>query len=91
MHPNVALVGVEGARPQLGPLRGHFAAAEEIHARVGAPIYVARTRLEWARMLLARRAPQDPPRARDLLGQALASARELGLANVERLAGALLV
>jgi class 3 adenylate cyclase/tetratricopeptide (TPR) repeat protein len=67
-----------------------FRSAEEVHARVGAPLYVARTRLEWARMLLARRAPEDAARARDLLGQALASARDLGLANIERHAVALL-
>jgi hypothetical protein len=41
-------------------------------------------------MLLARRVPEDAQRARDLLGQALATARDLGLANVERHAVALL-
>ena len=43
-----------------------------------------------ARMLFARRAPEDAQLARDLLGQALATARELGLANVEPRAVALL-
>jgi hypothetical protein len=42
-------------------------------------------------MLLARRTPEDAQLARDLLGQALATARELGLANVEPRAVALLV
>jgi hypothetical protein len=41
-------------------------------------------------MLLTRRKPGDAERARELLGQALTSARELGLANVERRAVELL-
>ena len=62
----------------------HFAAAAATHERIAAPSWLARTRLEWARMLLARRQPADVDRARELLGQALATARELGLAKVER-------
>jgi class 3 adenylate cyclase/tetratricopeptide (TPR) repeat protein len=61
-----------------------FAAAAATHRRIGAPTWLARTRLEWARMLLARRRPGDVDRAQDLLGQAIVTARELGLANVER-------
>jgi tetratricopeptide (TPR) repeat protein len=61
-----------------------FAAAEAIHERVGTPCWLARTRLEWGRMLLARHRPGDADRARELLGQALVTARELGLAKVER-------
>jgi tetratricopeptide (TPR) repeat protein len=61
-----------------------FAEAEAIHVRIGAPIWLARTRLEWARMLLTRRQSGDNERARELLGPALATARELGLAKVER-------
>ncbi len=67
-----------------------LAAAEVTHQRIGAPTWLARTRLEWARMLLSRRQPGDTERARDLLDQALATARELGLTNVERQAVALL-
>jgi class 3 adenylate cyclase/tetratricopeptide (TPR) repeat protein len=67
-----------------------FTAAEVTHAAIPAPTWLARTRLEWARMLLARRRPGDVDRARHLLGQALHTARELGLANVERRAVALL-
>jgi class 3 adenylate cyclase/tetratricopeptide (TPR) repeat protein len=67
-----------------------FAAAEELHRRIGAPTWLARTHLEWARMLLTRRQPGDAEPARQLLGQALDSARELGLAKVERDAVALL-
>jgi hypothetical protein len=67
-----------------------FRAAEAAHTRVGAPVWLARTRLEWARMLLTRRQPGDAERARDFLGQAVATARELGLGNVERRAVELL-
>jgi hypothetical protein len=67
-----------------------FAAADATHASIPAPGWLARTRLEWSRMLLTRREPGDPERARELLGQALATARELGLAKVERDAVALL-
>jgi tetratricopeptide (TPR) repeat protein len=69
---------------------GHFAAAAALHERVGAPTWLARTRLEWARMLLARRRPGDSGRARAMLGQALGTARDLGLANIERRTVALL-
>jgi tetratricopeptide (TPR) repeat protein len=69
---------------------GRFATAEATDERISAPTWLARTRLEWARMLLARRRPGDPDRARELLGEALATARELGLGNVERRAVELL-
>ena len=62
----------------------HFVQAESTHARVGAPTWLARTRLEWARMLLSREQRGDADRARELLGQALSTARDLGLAKVER-------
>jgi class 3 adenylate cyclase len=68
----------------------HFSAAEAIHGRIGAPIWLARTRLEWTHMLLRRGQRGDAERARELLGQALATARELGLDSVERRAVALL-
>jgi tetratricopeptide (TPR) repeat protein len=62
----------------------HFAAAAAIHVRIGAPIWLSRTRMEWARMLLACRQPRDAERARELLRQALTTARELGLGSLER-------
>ena len=68
----------------------HFEAAAAMDERMGAPTWLARTHLEWARMLLARRGAGDAERARELLGQALATARELGLGAVERRAVALL-
>ena len=67
-----------------------FAAAATTHESLGTQCSLARTRLEWARVLLTRRQPNDDAKARELLGQALASARELGLGKVERDAVALL-
>lgn len=68
----------------------HFAAAAATHDRIGAPTWLARTRLEWARMLLARLEPGDADRSGELIGQALAAGRDLGMAKVERDAAALL-
>jgi class 3 adenylate cyclase len=68
----------------------YFRTAADIHARAGAPGWLARTRLEWAHMLLARRQPGDAQHAHELLGKTLDTARELGLANVERRAVKLL-
>ena len=68
----------------------HFATAAATHEAISAPAWLARTRLEWARMLLIRRQPGDAERALDLLGQALETARELGLATIEREAANLL-
>jgi class 3 adenylate cyclase/tetratricopeptide (TPR) repeat protein len=67
-----------------------FAAAATTHERIAAPIWLARTRLEWARMLLTRRQAGDPVRAHELLGPALDAARQLGASNIERQAGPLL-
>jgi tetratricopeptide (TPR) repeat protein len=67
-----------------------FADAAATHERIGAPTWLARTRLEWARMLITCGSPRDAERARELLGQALTTARELGLANIERRAVKLL-
>jgi len=60
----------------------YVTAASATHAHLDAPILLARTRLEWARMLLA--AARGRSRARDLLDPALTTVRELGLGNVER-------
>lgn len=48
---------------------------------MGAQAWLARTRLEWGRMLQGR---GDLRRARPLLEQALAGAVELGQGSVER-------
>ena len=68
----------------------HLAYVAEVYQRVGAPALLGRTQVEWARTLLARRGPGDAARARELLDQALSTARQLGLVAVERRAVALL-
>ena len=67
-----------------------FAEAAATHERICAPIWLARTRLDWARMLIERDRAGDADHARLLLGQSLTTARELGLANIERRAVQLL-
>ncbi len=67
-----------------------FIAAQSLHEQLAAPTWLARTRLEWARMLLRRHQAGDADRARHLLGQAVDAARNLGLGNVERQAVGLL-
>ena len=67
-----------------------FRAAEATHRRIGAPTWLARTQLEWARMRLRRRDPGDVDGARQLLSQALVTARDLGLGKIEGDVAALL-
>ena len=67
-----------------------FRAAAATHERLAAPTWLARTRLEWARMLVTRGEPGDGARAVDLARQALVAARDLGLAGLERQAAAML-
>ncbi len=64
--------------------QAHFARAAGIHEHLGSPNWLARTRTEWATMLLRRRDPGDADQARTLLDQALATAVDLGLGGVER-------
>ena len=68
----------------------HFAAAASTHDRIGALPWLARTHVEWAGLLLTRRKSGDSDRARGLLRQALAPARELGFTDIERRAVSLL-
>jgi len=62
----------------------HLAAAEAAHERLGAPGWQARSQLARARLLLRRGQPEEAANARRLLGQVVATARELGLVNLER-------
>ena len=62
----------------------HFAASAALYERIGAPVFLARNQLEWGRMLQSRNAPGDDKQADELLGRALAKARQLGLAAIER-------
>ena len=61
---------------------GHFEAAIAAHDRLGAGPLLARTRYEYARMLLARGQATDRSRALALLDRALATADSLGMAAV---------
>jgi DNA-binding SARP family transcriptional activator/class 3 adenylate cyclase len=69
---------------------GYFAQAARTYERAGAPIWLARTRVEWARMLLDRNEPGDDKRADELLSQALATAADVELPTIERDARSLL-
>jgi class 3 adenylate cyclase len=62
--------------------------AAERHEQMGAPIWLARNRVDLARVLLARGV--EPDRSQRLLEQALGTARDLGCAGIERLAVELL-
>jgi class 3 adenylate cyclase/tetratricopeptide (TPR) repeat protein len=62
--------------------------ASERHEQMGAPIWLARTRLDIARLLLERGG--EPARAARLLDQTLGTARDLGCAGIERQAVELL-
>jgi class 3 adenylate cyclase len=69
----------------------HLAAAAARHERIGAPPWLARTQLAQARLLLrAAGDGADGESARQLAGEALATARRLGLGTVERRAAAVL-
>ncbi len=68
----------------------HFAEATELNERLQAPFHLARTQLEWARMLVERAKPGDRDRARDLLERARSTANRYGCAQVERRANRLL-
>jgi len=58
---------------------GHFATASAIHNRMAAPAWMARTDLDWARMLTVRRHHGDLDRAHGLLGAARERFAALGL------------
>jgi tetratricopeptide (TPR) repeat protein len=60
----------------------HFDTAMAVHERLGAGPLLARTRLAYARMLLARGQPADRRRAAELLELARAAADALGMAPV---------
>jgi tetratricopeptide (TPR) repeat protein len=65
----------------------HFRAGADAHARVSAPVWLARTRLCWGDLLLER---GDDARAKQLLSLALRAARRLGCRAIEREAATLL-
>ncbi len=60
-----------------------FAEAAACHERMNAPVFLARTQVDWARMLLDRDAGHSG-RAEALLTEALAISQQIGLGPVER-------
>jgi DNA-binding winged helix-turn-helix (wHTH) protein/tetratricopeptide (TPR) repeat protein len=62
----------------------HFERALEMNARMGARAYLARTRAEYAALLLRRGRPGDEARARELRNAAQRSADELGLRGLSK-------
>ncbi len=68
----------------------HFAAAAEIHERLGAKLFLARTWLNWGGALLARGEEADSERALDLIERATELAREHGSGAIVRDAEALI-
>ena len=71
-------------RGRHGDAEEHFLRSAEICERIGAPTWLARTRHEWALMLLDRGEPGDRERAEALLGQALEAAVTYGCGELER-------
>ncbi|MEN8183419.1 MAG: AAA family ATPase, partial [Myxococcota bacterium] len=67
-----------------------FEDALEMHQRMAARPWIARTQAAQARALLERDAPGDGPAAGTLLDQALATARDLGMSGLAAEAEALL-
>jgi tetratricopeptide (TPR) repeat protein len=73
-----ALGALATAMERYEQAESHFAAAAEIEERLGAPLFLARTRANWARALIARGRPEDLDRAHHMLGQAEETAERLG-------------
>ena len=62
----------------------HFLQALETHENLNAPFFTALTQLEWARMLLIRRTPDDLASAKTMLHDSKVLAERHGFAGVER-------
>ena len=62
----------------------HFASAAEIHRRIGAPAWLARTQLAWAQTLLESGSSTDRATAERLVHDAVTAAERLGLREVGR-------
>jgi hypothetical protein len=83
------LGGLATTLEQFDEAESYLAASEAAHERLQAPGWRARTRLARARLLLRRGRPEDAEEVRQVLGQVIATARDLGLVNLERRAVAL--
>ena len=67
----------------------HFEDAVALNQRIGARPWLAHTQEDYARMLLGQGGPEETERAVDLLAQALATYRELGMESYAARASAL--
>jgi tetratricopeptide (TPR) repeat protein len=67
----------------------HYVVALDENERMGARPWLAHTRCDYARMLLARDEPGDREHAQELLDRALTTYRELGMQSYAAPAGAL--
>ncbi len=81
---------LSATRGQLDDADVELAAAADLHDRIGARPWLARTEVARARVLIERGRVGDHDHARVLAAAALATARELGLAGTEREATTLL-
>jgi DNA-binding SARP family transcriptional activator len=68
----------------------HFSVALAVHTALRAPFHVARTQLEWGRVLLGRGPASNAARGRELLDEAWATASQFGYGSIERAAATLL-
>jgi hypothetical protein len=67
----------------------HFHNALAMNVRLGSPTWTAYTKRDYAAMLLATGDPGGRERAITLLGEALDTARQIGMSNLERRASTL--
>ncbi|MES1193168.1 MAG: AAA family ATPase, partial [Solirubrobacterales bacterium] len=86
-HHLGAVAGVIG---RYAEAEEHLRQAAELNVALRAPIWVARTELATARLLLTRDGLQDRERGRALLERAAAAAQRLGSATLARRAASLL-
>jgi class 3 adenylate cyclase/tetratricopeptide (TPR) repeat protein len=63
---------------------GHFSAATKFEQRLGAPLLLARTQVDWGRALIARGRSEDLDRAQTVLAQAEETAACLGAEGITR-------
>lgn len=78
------LGGLAGLLGRYDDADAYFAQAAAMSERLGAKFFGARSELWWGRMLVARDAPGDAERARELLTKAHTAAAAHGYAGVER-------
>jgi hypothetical protein len=69
-------------RAQWSRAERYFAEALALHEQMDAPLFAARTRLAWARALLARGRTRDRGRAATLRREAVETARALGVQDL---------